>query len=130
MVVWNHDIYFLLVNKFDQATSFLSKQVFIPYSHGQLWSETGISLQGIYTIGKAWQLEVYKLCKDNKTLQFYMRHVKQLLRLKTHAKTSSFHLTTLTDHASFLWLRNIKRRLYQCLCVALWSFGSISVATE
>lgn len=68
MVVKNHEIWLLIVNKLDRVTSILSKQIFIPKGHGKLWSETGILIKGIYTIGKTWQLEGDKSCNDNKRL--------------------------------------------------------------
>ena len=66
-------------------------------------SETEMFSQGKYIIGRARKIEADKSCNDSKTLQDYMRHVKQQSHgRKTQAQTAAIHLTTLKNRASLL----------------------------
>ena len=60
-------------------------------------------LMGIFTIGKAWQIEGDKSYNDSKVLQDYMRHIEQQSRGgRTHAITAAIYLTTLENLATLL----------------------------
>ena len=68
----------------------------------ELWSETEMLIQGIYTSGKAWHI-TDKSCNDSKTLQDNMRHVEQQSHGRTiRALTTAIHLTTFKNRASLL----------------------------